>query len=166
MKSPHIFSQLGHQSISTPKSHKPAKTEPETELEKEVKAADEVIMSVKTVFPLTLFTDTVTVDRTKITLTKRQFFQMQEVTSIRLEDILNVTATTGPFFGNLSVTNRVQGNMGETLEIDKLWRDDALRLKRILQGYVIAVQKEIDCSALSTRELREMLDRIGQDDHG
>jgi hypothetical protein len=166
MRSNNTYAQLGHQTISTTKKRERAKEIPEQKLRKAIKASDEVLASVKTVFPFSLFPDTITVDRTKITVAKKFFFLMGEVTSLRLEDILNVTATTGPFLGSLAITNRVQGNMGDTLTIEKLWRDDAIRLKRILQGSVIAVQKKIDCSALSSQELADTLDRLGQDDHG
>jgi hypothetical protein len=165
MRGQNTYAQLGHQTISTVKDKEQAKRIPEQKLKKAIKASNQVLISIKTVFPLTLFQDTVTVDRAKLTITRRQFFQMSEVMSIRLEDILNVTATAGPFFGSLTITNRIQGGMGDPIKVDRLWRDDALKLKRILQGYVIALQKKIDCSELSTGELAEMLDRIGQDDH-
>jgi hypothetical protein len=165
MKSNNQFTHLGHQIIGAARDDERAKQVPEKKLKSAIKASNQVLVSAKTVFPFTLFPDTVTVDRAKISITKRQFFQMSEVTSLRLEDILNVTASVGPLLGSLSITNRVQGNMGETLVIEKLWRDDAQRIKRILQGYVIAVQKKIDCSSLSTKELVTMLDRLGRDDH-
>lgn len=162
MRSNNMYTQLGHQTISVVKNREQDKMIPEKNLRKAYKDSSQILLSVKTVFPLTLFTDTVTVDRTKLTIIKRFFFQMGEVTSMRLEDVLNVTASTGPFFGAVKITSRIQGGTEKPLVVNKLWRDDALRLKRILQGYVIAVQKEIDCSALSTPELAKMLDGIGE----
>jgi hypothetical protein len=164
MKSNSIYAQIGHQTISTARDREQAKKIPEQKLEKAIKASNQVLISTSTVFPLTLFPDTMTIDRAKLTITRRQFFQSSEIMSIRLEDILNVTATTGPFFGSLKITSRVMNNE-KPFVVSNFWRDDALRLKRILQGYVIAVQKKIDCSALSSNELREMLDRLGEDDH-
>jgi hypothetical protein len=34
-----------------------------------------------------------------------------------------------------------------------------------MQGYIIAMQKEIDCNSLETKELAEMLEKLGKDDH-
>ena len=56
-------------------------------------------------------------------------------------------------------------NAEKPYSVGKFWRDDATRLKRITQGYVIALQRNIDCSALPLRELSKMLDELGQDDH-
>ncbi len=43
------------------------------------------------------------------------------------------------------------------------WRKDALRFAMIAQGYVIALQRQIDMSALSSRDLVETLTKIGKD---
>ncbi len=113
---------------------------------------------------LTLFPDTLAIDRTKVTLTKRAFFSTSEAMSIRIEDILNVTATVGPFFGSIKIVSRVL-NAEKPYRIGKFSRKDVMRLKRILQGYVIALKRNIDCSSLRTPELASMLDKLGQDEH-
>src|SRR5438270_8983362 len=66
----------------------------------------DVLVRATTVFPLTLFPDTLTVDRTKLTITHRDFLSAGEVLSIQIEDILNVTATVGPFFGSIKISTR------------------------------------------------------------
>ena len=131
------------------------------ELEQAVRGASEVLASATTVFPFTPFPDTITVDREKITVTRRLFYRSAEVITARVEDVLNVTADVGPFMGSLRITTRFF-NPGKPYTIKYLWRRDALKLKRILQGYVIAAQKEIDTSALSTEELSKLLDKLGQ----
>ena len=101
-----------------------------------------------------------TIDRTKITITHRKFFQVAEIMSIRIEDILNVTANVGPFFGSLHIVSRVL-SPDKPYEISYLWRDDALCMKRIMQGYIIAMQKDIDVTPLSTKELARLLNELG-----
>jgi len=132
------------------------------ELKEAIKGSQEVLATATTT--LTLFPDTVTVDRAKLTVTKRTFLQSAEVMSIRVEDILNVTATVGPFFGTIKVVSRVMNNE-KPYTIGRFRRKDALRLKRITQGYVIALQRNIDCSSLGTNELTKLLDQLGEDDH-
>jgi hypothetical protein len=56
-------------------------------------------------------------------------------------------------------------NVDQITHIGKFWRDDAKRLKRVGQGYVIALQRSIDCSALETSELATMLEQLGADNH-
>jgi hypothetical protein len=140
--------------------------EPKQELKEAIQGSNEVLMTATTVFPMTLFPDTVTVDRSKLTVTKRSFFMVSEVMSIRIEDILNITANAGPFFGSIKISNRVFNNdVDKPYNVNYFWREDALKLKRIIQGYVIALRKDIDCSALKTKELAVMLDQLGKDNH-
>lgn len=132
------------------------------ELREAIKGSQQVLATASTT--LTLFPDTVTVDRAKLTVTRRTFLQSAEVMSMRIEDILNVTATVGPFFGTIKVISRVL-NTEKPYAIGRFTRKDAIRLKRITQGYVIALQRNIDCSSLGTRELTKLLDQLGEDDH-
>lgn len=134
----------------------------ERELLQAIRGSNQVLASATTVF--NLFPDTFTVDRAKLTVTKRRFFSMAEVMSMRIEDVLNVTTTVGPLFGSVKVVSRVL-NTEKPYTIGKFWREDAIRLKRITQGYVIALQRNINCSSLPTQELIDMLDKLGEDDH-
>lgn len=124
----------------------------------------DVLIRATTVFPFTLFPDTLAIDRTKLTITHRDFFGVGEALSINIEDILNVTATVGPFFGSIKIATRFF-DPGKPYTVDKFWRGDALKIKRIAQGYIIARQREIDCSVLSNRELTKLLDELGKVDN-
>lgn len=131
-------------------------------LQKIVKRSHEVLMSANTVFPFTIFPDTVTLDRTKVTITRRDFFWTSDVLSIRIEDILNVQASVGPLFGTLTIASRVMSTV-DHFKIKRLWRADALRLKHIIQGYVIAQHNKIDTAHLNTKELIDTLVELGID---
>lgn len=139
-------------------------TDPKQELKAAIRGSNEVLVRAKTVFPLVLFPDTLIVDREKITITKRTFFKTAEVMSIRIEDVMNATATIGPMFGSVKITSRILNNE-KPYTVTNFWRDDALRLKKIIQGYIIAIEKKIDCSTLKTPELSRLLERLGADDH-
>jgi hypothetical protein len=141
-----------------PLSHKEAKMA----LQNEIEGSNEVLATATTAVPI--FPDTITIDRTKLTIIKRSFFRMADIISIRMEDILNASTSVGFFWGAVSITSRVF-NDDQTEHIGMFWRKDAKRMKRIIQGYVIALQKEIDCSQLSTEELGKMLEKLGADNH-
>src|SRR5690606_8068229 len=123
------------------RKHK-AMDESAIELTQTIQSSHEVLIKASTVFPFTLFPDTVTLDRAKLTISHREFFRTGEVMSIRIEDILNVTVDVGPFFGSLKIFTRFFST-DKPYEVHFLTRRDALQIKRILQGYVIALQKEI-----------------------
>lgn len=153
------------QSSPPPASRESEKITPEDtrrELKEAIKGSNEVLGTATTL--LNIFPDTVTIDRAKMTIFKRTFMNSGDVISIRIEDILNVEATVGPIFGSLKIFSRVLGT-DKPYVISRLKRSDTLRLKRVAQGYVIALQRDIDCSKLPTRELTHLLEQLGQDDH-
>jgi hypothetical protein len=136
--------------------------ESKQELQEAIRGSNQVLATATTA--ITLFPDTLTIDRAKLTLTKRWFFSTAEVMSIRIEDVLNVTASVGPLFGSIKMVSRIM-NTEKPYTIGRFWRRDAERLKRIIQGYVIALQRGIDCNSQPTKELAPMLEKLGEDDH-
>jgi hypothetical protein len=137
------------------------KNEARHKLYEAVAVAHEPIFKATTVFPLTLFPDTVMIDRTKLTITHRFFFKVADVISIKIEDILNVTPHVGPFFGSIEIHTRFF-DPHKPYTVKYLWRDDALRFDRIMHGYSIALSQKIDCSSLEPKELAATLDKLGQ----
>lgn len=137
--------------------------DPREGLKKLIRKSHQLLASAQTVIlPINLFPDSVTVDRTKVTITKRTFFWTSSVISIRIEDVLNVACSTGPIFGSLTVSSRVM-NSTDHYEIDFLWRKDAIYLKQLIQGYVIAQHNQIETSHLNRRELVRTLLELGND---
>lgn len=137
--------------------------DPREGLRKIVRKSHQLLASAQTVIlPVNLFPDSVTVDRTKVTITKRTFFWSSSVISIRIEDVLNIACSTGPIFGSLTISSRVM-NSTDHYEIDYFWRKDALYLKQLIQGYVIAQHNQIETSHLDRRELVQTLLDLGSD---
>lgn len=141
-----------------------AKTlDPRESLRKIVRKSHQLLASAQTVIlPVNLFPDSVTVDRTKVTITKRMFFWTSSVISIRIEDVLNIACSTGPIFGSLTISSRVM-NSTDHYEIDYFWRKDAIYLKQLIQGYVIAQHNQIETSHLGRDELIKTLLELGND---
>jgi hypothetical protein len=139
-----------------------ARTDREAKLQKILGESNDVLAKATTVFPFTFFPDDIVVDRTKVTLTKRSFFFTSEVVSIRIEDILHVKLACGPFLGSLVLVVRIL-NSEDHHNINFFWRKDAMHLKHIIHGYVIAQHNRIDCEGLSKDELINTLTVLGHD---
>lgn len=131
-------------------------------LHKIVSKSNEILATATAVFPFDFFPDSITLDRTKVTITKRSFFWSAEVVSIRIEDILNISSGVGPFFGSVTISSRVMNSV-DHFKIDYFWRSDAIRIKHIIQGYVIAQHNNIKVSHLSKKEMIAMLAELGHD---
>ncbi|MEJ0073527.1 MAG: hypothetical protein WDN27_05650 [Candidatus Saccharibacteria bacterium] len=125
--------------ISPPASDVSTRTmtaeESKQELREAIKGSNQILASATTT--LALFPDTMIIDRAKVTITKRSFFRVADVMSIRVEDVLNAVCSVGPFLGTVTVVSRVLSS-DQTTTIGRFWRADAKRLKRVLQGYIIA----------------------------
>jgi hypothetical protein len=134
------------------------------ELQKAITDSNDVIAQATTVFPFNIVPDTVTIDRAKVTVTRRDFFKTAEITSYRIEDILSASSSVVPFFSSIKLVGRVM-NKEQVVTIGPFKRAEAERLKRIIHGYVIAKQRLIDTSQLPTVELATMLEQLGKDDH-
>lgn len=133
----------------------------EVKLQKVADTAQDILIKAESTFPFVLFPDTVTVSRMKVTITRRSFFKVADIISLQIEDILNVEVDTGPFFGSLNVFTRIYGS--DPLRITFLSRKSAIDVKRILEGYVIARQRDIDTSGIEKRELITLLTQLGSD---
>lgn len=138
---------------------------PKPSLKNIVKKSHEILAQATTIFPFTLFPDSVIVDRTKVTIIKRNFFWSEDVVSIRIEDVLNATSGVDPIFGSLNVSSRVM-NSTDHYQIKFLWKRDAMHLKHLIQGYVIAQHNEIDVAHLERDELIKTLCELGDDTRG
>jgi hypothetical protein len=126
-----------------------------------VDRSNEALMTATTVFPFTLFPDTITIDRNKLNITHRVFFWTGEVINIKIDDILNVTVRVGPFLGSVQIHTRFF-DPHKPYTVNLLWRKDALKIDRIMQGYCIAKDEGIDLSVLDNRELAQKLDELGK----
>lgn len=139
-----------------------AELERAAQLRRTVQKAHEVLARVDTVFPVTLFPDTIVVDRSKISIRKRSFFLTSNVISFRIEDVLNVSCGVGPIFGSLTIASRVMSSI-DHFQIDHLWRKDAVFLKNLIQGHIIACNNRLETDHLSVEEMIETLCELGID---
>lgn len=133
------------------------------QIHKVVAQSQEILAGARTVIlPQNIFPDTVTIDRMKVTITLWRSLWSKEVVTLRIEDILNVSAHIGLLFGSLTISTRVM-NSTDHFKIQGFWNKDARRIKHIIQGYMIALHQGIDVSGLSTERLVRKLDELGND---
>jgi hypothetical protein len=111
-----------------------------------------------------LHKDTLTLTRAKLFAIKRATLGAIDDMSVRIEDVLNVNASLGPISGTIKIVTKFTGS-NTPYSIGPFKRKDTLRLKRIIQGYVIALQRRIELKQIPTDELINRLYELGEDDH-
>jgi hypothetical protein len=124
--------------------------------------SNEVLVSASTI--ATLHKSTLTLNRAKLFAEKRSALGVIDDMSVRIEDVLNINATLGPLSGTIKIATRFN-TPGQPYTIGPFHRKDTLKLKRIIQGYVIALQRKIDLNLVPTNELITRLYELGEDDH-
>jgi hypothetical protein len=122
--------------------------------------SQDILYEASTVFPFTLFPDTITLDREKLTIAHRLFWRTANITSTPVSEIMSCEANVGPFFGSLHLTFRFFTDNQRTLSF--LWRHDAEEMQRLIHGYIIAHRREVDCSNVNIEDLKKLLVELGQ----
>jgi hypothetical protein len=120
----------------------------------------EILFAADTSFPFTLFPDSVTLDREKITIAQRFFFRTAKVVSSRIKDIQGVELDVGPFFGSVKISSRFFDDDHKTISFLK--RSQAIKLAKLIRGFVIASQEDIDVRNVPKNELLMLLEDLGK----
>lgn len=125
------------------------------------------LLRAKTVFPFTLFPDTLIIDTTKVTIARKQLFATEYVVTIPLKDLSDVTMQTALFMASLTFRYMPQTNSpGMTepvaVKIVALRRKDAFKAKNILKGALVAKAEEIDIAKLDPEDVKHVLEKFGQ----
>jgi hypothetical protein len=154
-----VLRRIVRQSIEDPTDTQ--KVETAEELTEAIGHSQDVLCRARTVFPFTLFPDTVTLDRSRLSVTRRDMIKTGAVFSIRIEDMLSIVASVDMFFGSIKISTRFFDE-AEPYTVRFLKRADALRIKRIVEAYLIARQRGIDTNGLETSELASVLDELGK----
>lgn len=115
----------------------------------------------KTVFPFTLFADTLRIDRQKITIVHNDFFWKSQTASTELKNIMNIQADAGPLFGSLTLTSKHFLNNTQTIRY--LRKRDVATAQRLLQGFMIAQRAKIDTDNIDREQLLLLLNDLGQE---
>jgi hypothetical protein len=129
-------------------------------LEDAVEESHGILAYARTVFPFTLFPDTITIDRHKLTVVHKRFFGAEQAASVPIENIKNIQADMGPIFGSITITSDHFVNNTQTLNY--LRRGDVKKIQKLVQGITMATSEGIDLSEVQTSKLNDMLMELGQ----
>lgn len=117
-----------------------------------VKKSNRILLRISThKFPFDLFPDTITVDEERVTVIIRNFFMSSEVHSVDLKDVSNIFINMTPFFAQLVIVSKTFTE--NEIRIASLWKDEAIYLRRIVEGLRTFASENIDTSVYTQGEL-------------
>lgn len=122
--------------------------------------ADNVLLKVSTVFPFTFFVNDIIIDPYKVSVIFREFFWSEHIHSIMVKDILDVVVETSIFFATIKFVD--QGYTENSVNITYLKKDDALKVRKVVQGLVIAHRQAVDLSVLSPGHIKDKSEELGK----
>jgi hypothetical protein len=129
-------------------------------LNKIVEQSNIVLFKCSTFFPFDFFPDDVSVDLHSVNLVIRDFFWSERRHSVKIQDITDVMVETSPFFATLKIID--WGFTENSIRISFLKISDARKLRRIIQGLVIANREGVSLTNLKDEHLIEKVEAIGK----
>ena len=115
------------------------------------------LIAARTVFPFVLFPDSICIDRQKLTIVHRSFFR---TINVQIDDVQIAKVDVGPFFGSVHLASKYF--VDNIQSINFLKRSDAIKIQSLLQGYMIAHHRQIDCTSIDNGQLVVLLNELGQ----
>lgn len=117
-----------------------------------VKKSNRILITISTHrFPFDFFPDTLNVEEGRLTIINRSFFLSSQVHSVDIKDISNIFVNTAPFFAQLVIISKTFTK--NEIRIKYLWKDEAVLVRRIIEGLRTFQSKQIDTSVYSVEEL-------------
>lgn len=117
-----------------------------------VKKSNRILATIAThKFPIDLFPDTMNVEEGRITVITRNFFFSSQIYSVDIKNIANVLINTAPFFAQLVIVSKTFTE--NEIKIKYLWKEQAVEIRRIIEGLRIFETEGVDTSIFSKKEL-------------
>jgi hypothetical protein len=143
---------------------KPKATKKEIDADEElntlVEKGTKCLYKVTAVFPFDLFPNQITVDVNQINIVIKEFFWSERRHSIHIKDIMDVFIDTSLLFSTIKIVDRGYADNG--IEIKYLKTSEAIKLRRIIQGLIIAHRQQIDLANVDSENLVEKIEELGK----
>lgn len=117
-----------------------------------VKKSNRILVSISShAFPFDLFPDTINVEEGRLTIITRTFFLFSRVHSVDLKNLSNIFVNVAPFFAQLIIISKTFEE--NEIKINWLRKDEAVFVRRIVEGLRLFESKRIDTSNYTVKEL-------------
>ncbi len=119
-----------------------------------------VLYRAESLFPFDIFPTQVLIYPTRVEIVDVIFFGSQEVKSIMIQDIFTIDVITSLWLSSIRITSRQPTR--PVIVVTKLKNKDALRIKNIVQGLVIAQRNGLDLLHLNPAQIVQEAFELGQ----
>lgn len=136
-----------------------SKPKPVKRLEKLAENIQKPLMKVSSVFPFTLFPDSIVVDKKKIDIIHRDFLATRRVFTIFIEDVRTVKVSHGLLFA--CVRFEVKGFEQNPQPVRHLRKHEANNLRNLIIGLCASEIEDININKVPAQKAKKQLRKIG-----
>lgn len=122
-----------------------------------VSNSNRILLRVSSIFPWDLFPSSIIAEETRLTIIHRQFYSSQ-LYSVDIKNISNIFINTGILFAQLVIVSNTFAQ--NQIIINRLWKRDAILMRRVIEGLRMFVTKDIDTTSYSVKELVGKLEEL------
>jgi hypothetical protein len=122
-----------------------------------VSNSNRILLKVSSVFPWDLFPSSIVLEETRLTVIHRQLFSSQ-VHSVNIKDVVNIFIDTGILFAQLTIVSNTFAE--NQIIINRLWKKDAIFMRRLIEGLRMFISKDIDTSDYKVEDLINKLKEL------
>lgn len=115
-----------------------------------VSNSNRILMRASSVFPWDLFPSSIIVEETRVTIIHRQLFSSQ-VSCVDIKNISNIFVNTSILFAQLTIVSDTFAQ--NQIVINRLWKKEAIYIRRIIEGLRMFINKDIDTTGYKIDEL-------------
>ncbi len=125
-----------------------------------LKGSEKVLLKISSVFPFDFFPDEVTIDECKVNIVFHDFFLSEDIHSITIDMIKDIEIEAGPIFATMKIVP--DGYPGQPLTVRFLKKGDAIKIRRIIQGLMVAKRQGVDLINLDLPGFAEKIESLGK----
>jgi hypothetical protein len=140
--------------------HTKAEVQATQKLEHLVDEMSTVLFCARTAFPFHPLPIEIIIEKTKLSIKTPIFFYSYETKSIILEEISRIEVTTNLWFGTLNIISTIP--ITQPFIIPYLWKKDALKIQKIVQGLMVGIHEGVDLSEVPAEDLKRNAERLGK----
>lgn len=119
-----------------------------------ISQSNRMIVSASSMFPWDIFTSSINVEESRVTIIHRQFLASQ-VHSVDIKNISNVFIDIDLFFAAITLVSETFTD--NNIQIMKLRKKDAILVRRVIEGLRMFIEKDIDTSKYTVPQLVDKL---------
>lgn len=126
-------------------------------IEDMVSNSNRILLKISSVFPWDLFPCSIIVEETRLTIIHRQLFSSQAY-SVDIKNISNIFVDTGILFAQITIVSNTFAE--NQIVINRLRKNEAILMRRIIEGLRMFIDKDIDTTAYRVEELVSKLKEL------